>query len=396
MITDYLSFTKGESDVTIRINRHFTLTTNVSGLTMTDLYPTEPSWFIAYSFDKTNWRNFTWDINSCLSNSVTINNTNPTVYIKGFYPAKLKIISFDISGGNVYADGNVMSLKYCKTSEKTADEDSYGCAFYDDSYINERIIRQYDFYGLFSGCTNLVTPPKIEAELIFKGGCYGMFSDCTNLISAPRIKVKTLSDSALVNMFYNCPIISEVYLYARYKEENSLTDWLSGTSRNGVIYTNADIRFSFDSNDKPSSWTTKTIPETANVEEFSTDELNNIREKIHFQMTNNYTPKYVGAWQFVSDAAYTGFMGTFGIINVVNNNYGDIINYFEFFLPGIKQLVLTTTNGQDITTTVPEHLNGDTRNYFFYNVPVSLVPGTYYNIKAITECGQCFSMLFVY
>ena len=147
MITDYLSFTKGDDDVTIKINRHFTITTNVTGVTCTDIFPTE-SWSINYSFDKTNWYRFTWAQNSCVSNAVTLNNTNPTVYIKGYYRAKLKLLSFVFTGGKVYADGNVMSLIACNSGTKTLYEDSLGTAILlDNSYSEERTIYQYAFYG---------------------------------------------------------------------------------------------------------------------------------------------------------------------------------------------------------------------------------------------------------
>ena len=58
--------------------------------------------------------------------------------------------------------------------------------------------------GMFSGCTNLVTPPTLPATTL-TSSCYAyMFAGCSSLTTAPVLPATTMADSAYTFMFNGC------------------------------------------------------------------------------------------------------------------------------------------------------------------------------------------------
>lgn len=388
MITDYLSFTKGSEDVTISVNRHFHYDTAVEP--NTDLYVDNSNYYLEYSYDKHSWYKFTWQSGSTTSNSITLNSTRPTVYMRGLAFRKFRPLTFNITGGNVYADGDIMSIARYGIEALTGttnNENDCGFIYSVSSFYLEHVILPYEFYGLFSGCTNLVTSPKMSANVICHGGCCSMFEGCTSLTNSPPIRVKTLSYKALYRMFYGCSKINSATLYARYKEDDSLTDWLYGTSNSGILNVNNELHFSFGSNDKPTNWTTSVIPETANIEEFSSEELIYMREKLfvlneYKSATDSKSGNYNGQYQTLWHTTNDNFTGEFR----TNASVSSSSKYYECFLPGMSQLRFFTSTGALLSEPlVPTRSTGERRNYYmdtgFYSAPSIYLWG------AITECG---------
>lgn len=188
-------------------------------------------------------------------------------------------------------------------------------------------------------------------------------------------------------MFYGCSKINSATLYARYKEDNSLTDWLYGTSNTGILNVNNELHFSFGSNDKPTNWTTSVIPETANIEEFSSEELNYMREML-FVLNEyksardfedgDYNGQYQKLWYTTNDNFTSEFR--------TNASVSEHSKYYECFLPGMSQLIFyTSTGGLLGEPIVPTRSTGEYRNYYMdtgFNASSAI-----YLWGAITECG---------
>ena len=60
------------------------------------------------------------------------------------------------------------------------------------------------YYCMFGGCRNLTTAPELPATELAKG-CYSMmFEGCTNLTTAPELPATTLAERCYENMFTSC------------------------------------------------------------------------------------------------------------------------------------------------------------------------------------------------
>ena len=60
------------------------------------------------------------------------------------------------------------------------------------------------FYGLFEGCTQLTSAPKLPA-INLADGCYkSMFSGCSSLTTAPELPATALAAECYAEMFYGC------------------------------------------------------------------------------------------------------------------------------------------------------------------------------------------------
>ena len=97
--------------------------------------------------------------------------------------------SFSGSTALFEAEGNAMSLIYG-----------------DDFKNNLTISSTYVFYGLFRGCTKLVSAENlILPATTLTENCYqGMFQDCKSLTTAPALPASTLKIGCYSYMFYGC------------------------------------------------------------------------------------------------------------------------------------------------------------------------------------------------
>lgn len=121
--------------------------------------------------------------------------------------------------------GNIMSLHYGEDFINHADPEDIstgydsGCLGYQDMFYNctniinaENLVIPYtisissDSYanGAFTGCTNLLTPPKLPSTHLVSRAYYKMFYGCTSLSVAPELPATTLSINCYNSMFYNC------------------------------------------------------------------------------------------------------------------------------------------------------------------------------------------------
>jgi hypothetical protein len=112
--------------------------------------------------------------------------------------------------------GNAMSLLYGDNYKEQTDLTGKNYAFKQLFSLNTKVINAENlslpattlasncYSSMFSGCTSLVTAPKLSATTLVNY-CYdNMFRDCTSLVNAPELPATTLADSCYTYMFYNC------------------------------------------------------------------------------------------------------------------------------------------------------------------------------------------------
>ena len=118
------------------------------------------------------------------------------------------------------------------------------------------------FYGLFEGCTQLTSAPKLPATalarncyaMMFYGctsltsapalpatalanGCYSyMFYGCTQLTTAPVLPATHLADYCYINMFNGCTKLNNITMLATNISATScLENWVEGVAENGTF-----------------------------------------------------------------------------------------------------------------------------------------------------------------
>lgn len=149
-----------------------------------------PTIHLFYSTDGISWRYF---VNGADIATVTLPYVGSKVWIKAWNSGNSKI-SNEYSGhkfvftGQIAASGNIQSL--LNGNEETLSAPSY-C-----------------YQNLFSGCTQLTTPPELPATTI-GNSCYSyMFYGCTALSAAPELPATSLADDCYFSMFRGCTALS--------------------------------------------------------------------------------------------------------------------------------------------------------------------------------------------
>ncbi|MBQ3691647.1 MAG: hypothetical protein II937_17505, partial [Bacteroidales bacterium] len=155
---------------------------------------------LEYSLDKTNWQQLT-------SDGVTAEN-NCCVYFRGDNPNGLTTGSFTISK-TAKCFGNVMTL-IDKTGLKTTTPKScfrdlfHNCPITTSPKLPAIKLKDYCYYGMFDGCTELIFPPELPAETLAPS-CYSrMFRNCKSLSIAPQLPAMELAERCYASMFSGC------------------------------------------------------------------------------------------------------------------------------------------------------------------------------------------------
>lgn len=110
------------------------------------------------------------------------------------------------------ACGNIMSLLY---GDDFVDKTIVGGAFTmlfssssglrsAENLILPASIAERCYIYMFTGCTNLETPPVLPATEVAPSCYASMFYDCTSLATAPALLATTLANSCYLQMFYDC------------------------------------------------------------------------------------------------------------------------------------------------------------------------------------------------
>ena len=142
---------------------------------------------IDYSLDN----GATWTTLASNTSSPTVAAGDKIMWKGEIVPASSKGVGRFRSSGQFNVLGNPMSLLY-------------GLDINNKSSLSGK---NYAFYGLFSGCTRLVSAENLKLEKISEVSnyCYAyMFYNCTNLITPPQLPATTVSNYCYSYMFYNC------------------------------------------------------------------------------------------------------------------------------------------------------------------------------------------------
>ena len=71
------------------------------------------------------------------------------------------------------------------------------------------VLRNYCYYNMFNGCTNLTKAPELSATTIISSCYSSMFKGCTSLTEAPKLPAKTLDYACYNSMFYGCTSLTK-------------------------------------------------------------------------------------------------------------------------------------------------------------------------------------------
>ena len=120
------------------------------------------------------------------------------------------------STGRFNASGNIMSMIYGDGFEGRVDLTGYpnifrnvfsncvGLVDASELILPATTLAWQCYYGMFSGCANLINAPELPATTL-ANECYKyMFSDCTSLVTAPELPVTTLTERCYEYMFSGC------------------------------------------------------------------------------------------------------------------------------------------------------------------------------------------------
>lgn len=174
---------------------------------------------------------------------------------KAYFRAKLSPASgvgigkFTISG-KCDIGGNIMSL------------------LYGDDYADKNSVPRGAFYRLFQGQTTILSASRLVLPAMqLNTECYyGMFDGCSNLVTAPNLPAFNLSQSCYGSMFYKCSNLSYIKMMAT--ASNALSgsytyNWVEGVSAAGKFVSNVDALWteSFGKSAIPTGWTIETATE---------------------------------------------------------------------------------------------------------------------------------------
>jgi len=126
------------------------------------------------------------------------------------------LMTIDCSGSDCYIYGNVMSLLYSDSFQKweIAYKNAFRGMFKDnkniknhpdyDLYLPATEVRDYSYYEMFAGCTNLTRVPELPATTLGESCYEGMFRGCTKITSVPDLDATTLKRACYKDMFNSC------------------------------------------------------------------------------------------------------------------------------------------------------------------------------------------------
>lgn len=136
---------------------------------------------IEFSADGLNWQE--WKGTKIVSTIIYMRGTGNTILTSRGCNENWKF-----EGENLVVKGNLETLLDYKEVEKG----------------NHPIMGDWCFYGMFYGCTDLISAPDLLADSVSEFACSGMFAGCTDLMDAPKLAATNLSDWCYIDMFYGC------------------------------------------------------------------------------------------------------------------------------------------------------------------------------------------------
>ena len=121
------------------------------------------------------------------------------------------------------------------------------------------------YYGMFYGCSSLITAPELPATTLATQCYSSMFSYCTSLTTAPELPaivlLQNFSGYCYYRMFYGCSKLNYIKAMFTSTPGSSYTDnWVYGVASTGTFVKNKDATWSVTGNNGiPSGWTVQTV-----------------------------------------------------------------------------------------------------------------------------------------
>lgn len=199
---------------------------------------------IAYSLDSGS----TWASLSSNKNSPLVHSGETIMWRKryGSSGASGGGKGFFVSTGRFEAEGNVMSLRYYRSSEAT------------DDFSGQTSVSTLEFKELFKNCTGLTSAENMVVPATTLGqGCYQfMFYGCTNLTTAPTLPATTLTLDCYEGMFQYCSSLSSITCLATEYTATGYSDqWTYMVASNGTFYCRSGAVWASGENGIPNGWT---------------------------------------------------------------------------------------------------------------------------------------------
>ena len=114
-------------------------------------------------------------------------------------------------------------------------------------------------YGaMFYGCTSLTTiPVKLSASELAQRCYYNMFLGCTSLTESPELTSLTLATQSNQRMFYNCSSLSYITMLATdISATNCLATWVTNVASTGIFVKHINAQWDVvGTNGVPEGWT---------------------------------------------------------------------------------------------------------------------------------------------
>ena len=214
--------------------------------------------------------------------SLASNTNTPTVSAGNTIMWKMSGITPSSSSSSGYGIGKFSS------SAKFAVQGNAMSIVSGDSFDGASAISDYQFYGLFSGCTGLVGAKNLYLpSTTLADYCYeSMFQNCTSLTTAPELPATTLAQYCYRYMFNGCTSLTTApelpattlvtdcyssmlrfcsnlnYIKALFTTTPSSTytyDWVCGVASSGTFVKNSSATWDVSGNHGiPEGWTIET------------------------------------------------------------------------------------------------------------------------------------------
>ena len=133
----------------------------------------------------------------------------------------------------------------------------YGCSSLTTApALPATTLAQGCYTDMFSYCTNLTTAPELPATTLVQD-CYRfMFSYCTNLTIAPALPATTLVQDCYVRMFSKCSKLNYIKCLATEIKSNTTGAWVDGVASTGTFVKNPNMSgWTTGNSGIPTGWT---------------------------------------------------------------------------------------------------------------------------------------------
>lgn len=195
------------------------------------------------------------------------------------------------------------------------------------------------FQNMFAGCESLSSAPVLSATVLAPYCYYAMFYGCSNLSTAPYLPAQTLVDWCYNSMFYNCQNLNKISADFTAWNGNATSSWVTNVAANGK-FTNDFVDIVYGSSNVPNGWTNdidySAIPLTFKA----------LEADVHIGLIPSGTP-YEITYQY--NYNNTGWKS--------KTNPGNVYSYYT--LSSIGDTISFRSTGN--------HFNDDVGFYYFYD-----------------------------